>query len=246
MFRLITASMVLAGAAVMIGYAQDQAAPQPKPADSQPAASAPAGEKKLGSKDNPVKVSQIKEATVDGDLKEWNDVKPLPLPFAKKDAGSLKLAWTKDGLFGALTVKTDEIKVDAQNPWAGDAIEVFIEKDCARAAGKGDTENAAQYAFAPTQDGDGGDGTIVVAWGADRDQAADLKCSWKKTKEGYVLEFSIPAKVLKPAKLEEGTKLGFNFALDKAGKAAEQFFSDKDADAGYASPSTWGVIVLDK
>ncbi|MBI5723415.1 MAG: sigma-70 family RNA polymerase sigma factor [Planctomycetes bacterium] len=238
---LLAAVVLLVGGTAACTYMAVAAATQSKPAESQPAAHA-----KPGSPDNPVKIPQIKEVAVDGDLKEWNDVKPLPLLFMKKDAGSLKLAWTKDGLFGAMSVKRDEIKVDTQKPWAGDCVELFIEKDCVRAKNRADTKNAAQYAFAPSLESDGGNGTIVVAWGADRDKAADLACSWKKTKDGFALEFSIPVKVLDPAKMQEGTKLGFNFAINKNGKADELFYADTDIDNSYCTPSTWGAIILDK
>lgn len=221
--------------------------PEPKSEPKPEPAGKDGNKDKLGSPKNPVKVSNVKAVKVDGDSKEWNDIKPLPLPFMKKDAGSLKLSWNKDGLYGLLAVeKKGEIKVDAQHPWAGDCIELFIEKDCSRAGDKEDTENAAQYAFAPGEEGEGGDGTIVVAWGAERDVAADMTCAWKKTDKGYILEFFIPSEMLDPAKMKEGTKIGLNFAIDKDGKASELFFSDKDVDQGYRTPSSWGAIILDK
>ncbi|MBI5722486.1 MAG: hypothetical protein HZA50_00900 [Planctomycetes bacterium] len=209
-----------------------------------------------GGLDNPVAIARLEKITVDGDLNEWKDVKPLPMPFMKKDAGTIKLAWTKDGLYGSASVEKKEIKVDPQQPWSADSIEIFLEKNIAfieknidGAGTEEDPQNGAQYVFSPG-DGEGGEGSTLVAWGGvgkpGQKDAQTLSCSWKKTEKGFDIEFCIPADMLVPAVLKEGTKMGLNFAVNKDGKPEEQFYCDKNTDKAYRRPLLWGTIILGK
>jgi sialate O-acetylesterase len=180
--------------------------------------------------------------TVDGDGADWKDISAMPLPFMKKDAGSVKLAWREEGLYGLLTVTEDKITVNAKTPWAGDCFELFLEKD---AAGAGDrTPATAQYIFAPDPKGEPGKAFTMVAFGSEK--AAKLEAQWKKTDTGYSLEFFIPADVLKPAIMAADTKLGCNFTLSQAGKPVEQFFADKNTNDSWGVPATWGLLKLAK
>jgi hypothetical protein len=205
----------------------------------------PATTKPVGSEKNPVAISFVEKITIDGDLADWAKIAPLPAPFAKKDAGSCRMAWNEDGLYAALDVKDDKIEVDAATPWSADCIEFWIEKDFARAGDK--TDNSAQYVFMANPDNKkDAKAQVVVAWGGDKDTPEGVQTAWKKTDTGYVIEFFIPKKVMAPAKLVDGTKIGMNYSIDNAGKPVEQFFSDKDTDTGYANPSTWGALILKK
>ena len=196
-----------------------------------------------GTEADPVQIPFASEIKIDGDAGEWT-VASLPLPFMKKDSGSVSLCWGEDGLYGLVKVADKAIEVDAQSPWMGDCIEVWIEKDFARAVDR--TDNAAQYVFAPNPDGKPGECIVVIPWGGENDLEEDLKCAWKKTPRGYVLEFMISAKLLAPAKMAAGTKIGLNYAVDDGGEPVEQFFSDKDIDDGYRTPSSWGAAVFVK
>jgi sialate O-acetylesterase len=181
--------------------------------------------------------------TVDGDGADWKDIAPMPEPFMHKDAGSVKLCWREEGLYGLVVARVERIKVVSKEPWAGDAFELFLEKD---AAGLGERSDVtAQYVFAPDPSGEEGRGLSFVAFGPKTDKAK-LDCQWKKTADGYVLEFLIPARVLKPAKMAAGSKIGCNFALDHDGKAVEQFFVDKSADESWGVPAAWGLLRLAK
>ena len=70
-------------------------------------------------------------------------------------------------------------------------------------------------------------------------------CAWKKVDGGYVLEFLIPADRLVPAKMEDGTKIGFNFALDDEGKTAEWFYN-YGITGCWHRPTKWGAAKLVK
>jgi hypothetical protein len=64
--------------------------------------------------------------------KLWDAVEGLPLPSLGGRQGSLKLSWTKDGLYGALSARTGAIEVNAEKPWEGDCLELSFETDGAR------------------------------------------------------------------------------------------------------------------
>ena len=84
----------------------------------------------------------------------------------------------------------------------------------------------------------------MIAYGANRGRETGIQCAWQPSAGGYTLEFFIPAAVLRPARMQVGTKLGMNFALNNDGKAVEQFYSDKDVDRGYRTPISWGAVRL--
>jgi hypothetical protein len=208
-------------------------------ADAAPT-TAPAAD--VGSDDNPVNISQLPDAiTVDGDPAKWDKIKAIPAPFAKKDEGSVKLAWREDGLYGLLQVKDDKITADDTNPWSQDALELWLETDDAKAESMSD--NSDQIALAPNPTAGPGKATVVVIGAINPDA---IKAMWKTTDGGYALEFFIPVKELTPAKFVEGTKVGLHYSVDDKGKSIEQFFTDKDTDMGYKTPKSWGTIELAK
>jgi hypothetical protein len=174
------------------------------------------------------------EITIDGDLADWAAVKPLPAPFDGREAGCLRLCWSPQGLYGAVTATGSRIVSNAQSPWKGDCLELFLDKAFTRAPKKSDT--SVQYVFAP-----GADGQPAIIWPAEvKDQ---LQAAAVPTKDGYTLEFFIPAKVMAPAKLQAGTKIGLNYALSDDGKTVETFFCSKDF-GGFAISALWGAIEL--
>lgn len=195
----------------------------------------------LGNENLPAQIPPAPEAfKIDGDFAKWGAVKALPAPFAKKDAGRLKLAWNRGGLFGCLQTQDKEIVVKADGPWSGDCLELWMETDFARAADL--HGHTFQLAVAPNPAG--GEGPCVVMKGSGAIDPQTVASHWKKTSDGYELEFFIPAESLAPARFAPATKLGFNYSVDDNGKSVEQFFSDKDVDEGYRTPMTWGAIKL--
>lgn len=181
------------------------------------------------------------EIKLDGDPADWKDIPAMPLPFMKKDSSGVKLCWREDGLYGLVVAKDQSISVSAKTPWTGDCFELFIEKD---AAGRGERTAglAGQWIFAPSPTGEDGAGLVNVAFGSEK--ASKFACQWKKTADGYALEFFIPAELLKPATMAAGTKLGCNFGLSDGGKPVELFYADKNANDGWNVPATWGLIEL--
>jgi predicted phosphodiesterase len=176
---------------------------------------------------------------VDGDPHDWADVAPLPLPFHSEPAGPVRLCWNDAGLYGLAVVADESVTGNAEQPWTADSLELFVDKDLSRPSRP--NEATSQYVFSPA-DGEG-QGDAMIPYGADHPMASELRCSWRRTSSGYVLEFLIPAGLLLPARMEQGVEIGLNFCLNDDGRPIRQFHSDKSGD-GWRMPLLWGVVEL--
>jgi predicted phosphodiesterase len=186
-----------------------------------------------------------RQVNVDGDLSEWAGIKPMPLPFDKKETSSLRFGWREDGLYCAVAVKDATVKADPDAPWGSDAdsVDLCIEKDFARSRAMG--ENASEYVFSPAPESGPGPGHVSVIYDRNRSRGSGITCAWRPTDRGYALEFFIPAAALQPAKMQAGTVLGMNFILSDDRVAVERFFCDKKPE-NRKSPLRWGAVRLAK
>ena len=189
----------------------------------------------MGSPEKPMPLTRASgPITVDGDLAEWKDVRSFPAPFSGKSVSSAKFCWTETGLYGAVQAKDAAVKADPAAPWSLDAFELFIETDFARSPII--SPRAIQILVAP-----GDKDKPAVVWPAAMQK--DVQAAWKPTSGGYTVEFFIPSSSLAPAKLEAGTKLGFNFCLYNDGKPVELFFCSPK-HGGFNTPELWGAVEL--
>ena len=203
-------------------------------------AALPGASADVGSDQHPVAISQLPDGvTVSADAAPWSAIAALPAPFSRKAAGSLKLAWRADGLYGLLQATDAQITADSAAPWGRDCLELWLETDCARSYDM--TDHAFQIVLAPNPDAGAGRAIIVPANGhIARDR---IVATWKPVPGGYVLGFFLPAAQLGLA-MTPGAKIGMNYALDDKGVAVEEFYNDKDMEDGFRSPCRWGTIVL--
>ena len=191
--------------------------------------------------------------TVDGDLKEWSDVPPLPIVDNQLSIAPLKLCWREDGLYGAANTVDSSIKSDLQQPWMGDGLQVFLETDAARAGQL--TPNCLQLTFMPLPDSKEGKATISVghtggAWAMQPGLEPDsgITCAWRSTDAGYTLEFFIPARTLKPALMEPEASLGMLMML-RNGSLAQPVVAFVTTQTGtdvYQRPDMWALLKLVK
>ncbi len=181
--------------------------------------------------------------TLDGYLWDWAGVATMPAPFMKRNDSMLSFVWREDGLYGIAQVTDAQVKSNAAQPWTGDCLELWLEKDNAKAPAT--TLRAVQFIFAPPSSGKEGDAPIIqVPYGGFYDLPENVRCGWKKTAEGYNLEFFIPARLLSPARMKTGTMLGLNACVNDDGKPLEQLMADKNVNNGFRNPSTWGTVEL--
>jgi len=179
---------------------------------------------------------------VDGELSDWGRVRPLPEPFEGKQEGSFRFCWTERGLYGAVQARDDAIKTDEAEPWKGDCVELFVEKDYARSLDR--SANSAQYVITPAPDAGPGPARFMVVYGTNRGKEAGALAAWRPVPGGYTIEFFIPASMLAPARMAAGTKLGLNFVLNDDGVPVEQFYTDKQKNSAWRCPLRWGAVRL--
>jgi hypothetical protein len=194
-----------------------------------------------GSVANPLEIPEApRQIDIDGQLEDWSGVPSLPMPLEGVKASGVRFAWSTDGLYGSAVVVDSSVVGATYDLYKADCIEVFIEKDFARAEEDGKT---MQLTVGPAENGEKGDAAVEI-WGYDRPWQNRVSAAWAKTASGYILEFLVPARLLRPAKMESGTKIGFNVVINDDGKPAAQFLSDKNKDQGFKKPATWGAAVL--
>ena len=183
--------------------------------------------------------------TVDADSSDWEGIAPMPQPFMEKTTGPVKLCWREEGLYGFVTATDDDISPDEERPWQGDSFELFVEKDFRREPFK--HYNSFQFLFSPAPDLEGTECYIMSLHPSDEPELEEsLQAAWKKTDNGYVLEFMIPADAMDPAKMAPGTRILLHFVISNDGESVEQFFCDKSLDNQWARPKTWGPAILAK
>ncbi len=211
-------------------------------ADNVPLAPGTETLKRLYPEPKPVAVPRAPRPIVlDGDLSDWDGVAPLPNPFHHAATGPFRFCWTDKGLYGAVEATDKSVEGSATAPWSADGVEVFVDKAFERALST--NSRTAQYAFSPATDKGPGKAHFVIASGANRGKRTAIACAWRPTATGYTLEFFLPAAVLSPARMQAGTVMGLNVALDDDGHPVRQFYSDKGGN-GYRTPVQWGAIRL--
>lgn len=194
------------------------------------------------------------KVTLDSDLKEWKPRYQMPgwmlgSTIGRPDA-KLWLAWAPEGLYGAVEVENSKAQVSAPMQfWGGDVLELFLSTDPNRQGGefvKGDH----QFWFVPQfKDND----VYVGQWKvkdeipATRYDIPEVKSSSRRTKDGYIMEFFIPAEVFQQYGLKPGLEIGFNANLTVRGADfdREVFWPRSKVGGTNLKPLTWGKMKIE-
>jgi hypothetical protein len=199
--------------------------------------------KGTGTLEDPVMIPYIEQVQLDGQTDEWALIGPMPLPHMDQKTSNVKLAWNESGLYGMVMVPDEKVETYSSSPWEADAFELWLDKGFERT--ETTDMNDGQYAFAPDADKDEGKAVLAVPYGSGAfGQSEELEGYYTKTDTGWLLEFRVPEKIMSPAKLKGGTKIGIDFAIDNGGEPVVQFYNDKQENNGFANPSTWGAASL--
>jgi Calcineurin-like phosphoesterase/Carbohydrate family 9 binding domain-like len=192
------------------------------------------------------KASTVPEAagaiTVDGSLDDWAGIEPITLPSTGKPSSVLRLAWREGGLYGIATVTDSDVKINVKEPWKADTVAVSLELDNARRFGLRRTTPASKLFLSPNPAG--GAGPALIRKQSGRVKTEAVRAVWRKTPQGYQIEFAIAAEALKPARMTGGVALGFHYAVHNNGDVAEEFADLSRFKSRRNVPMFWGRIVL--
>ena len=189
----------------------------------------------------------------DGNLAEWPKGSNLPDWMLGSTRGNpdakLWLAWAPEGLYGAVEVKNSKGKV--KNPrefWDGDALELFIAAGPAKATA-GFESGDHQFWFVPDFEGNR---VYAGQWKA-RDEIPEnrfdlpgIKSAARRTADGYVMEFLLPASALQLYSPRAGGEIGVAASLSVVGEdsSREVFWPRKKDISVRTLPASWGRMKL--
>jgi len=193
----------------------------------------------------PVRVVAAKTAIiVDGDLADWKDVPYLTLPSTGAASTSVKLAWRDEGLFGSVrVVQSGPLTVDADAPWASDGLELCLEADARRRLSADSTGTPMRHFLLPQAGRDGGAMTVRRSYGK-LDVREAMQTAWRKTSDGYAMEFCVPAKSLASSGLKAGRRMGLHFARRHGEEIVTEFTDTKAFRSVASTPAYWAQIEL--
>lgn len=194
----------------------------------------------------PVRVAAAAaEITVDGNLADWKDVPYLRLPATRADSKDVKLAWRAEGLFGSVrVVQQAAIKSDPENPWESDGLELCLESDARRRLRVDSAGTPLRLFLLPQAGKDGGAMTVRLSYGRPTVKES-VQAAWRKTADGYTIEFCIPTKSLTSSRLAANRKMGLHFALRRGDQIVEQFTDTAAFRSVASTPAYWGQIQLE-
>jgi hypothetical protein len=198
--------------------------------------------KRLAPAPEPVAVPAAPAAlTLDATLAGWQDVPFLHLSATQSVSRNFKLAWSKEGLFGAVLVEQAGLHPDVGLPGAGDGLEVDLKTDPARHAPP-TLVRAGQVRLYLAPRSDSAPGPATVQPSSARGLKEPLRTACRKTATGYTLVFLIPAKDLSPNPLAAGQILSLDLILRHDGLIVEQF-TDTSAYRSLGTPPPYGPQV---
>ncbi len=192
-----------------------------------------------------------KPVIVDGHGGEWKQVQSLPLPYMKKEKSALKLLWHEKGLYGLLEIrKNKELMIRKREPWKGDSLELFIEKDNALNQNfEANDLETEQFIFFPDTVDTSGDSFVQIPRGKHvrgtvRPDGQNIKCKYSTKKNRYSLEFFISAEYMKPAIMAGRTTMTVHFCVNDDGHPIQQFAVDKNVADNSKKPIAWQTVTL--
>lgn len=192
---------------------------------------------------------------LDGSLKGWSDVAPLPSLASlegKHDFAPVWVCWNETGLAIGCQVenKRTPLRCDPANYWKGDNLRVCIDTRPS-SENKRATRFCRQFYFLPAG---GTDGKSPVAGVGKFQRAREeapptrtelIRVASRVTASGYSLEAIVPAECLPSFDPIEHPRLGFYYILEDSDHG-QQYLTVGDDLLWYADPSTWAMAVLSR
>ncbi|MEI6033745.1 MAG: sugar-binding protein [Verrucomicrobiae bacterium] len=202
---------------------------------------------------NRFSLQRAKNLKLDGNLGEWGKEMNIPdwmLGSTRGDADArLWLAWAPEGLYGAAEVKNS--KGHVKNPrefWDGDALELFLSTGPSKKINEFENGDH-QFWLVPNFDENR---VFLGQWKAkdeipgNRYDIPGVKSAARRTADGYVMEFLIPAAAFQQFSPRAGEEFGVAASLSVRGTdSAREVFWPRKKDANVRTmPMTWGKMKL--
>ena len=154
-------------------------------------------------------------------------------------AASWQAHWDSRDLHIRVDVTDDNFIKDSARPWSDDSIEIFIDADGSRTA-QYDHQNDFQFIFRWKDYG------VGLGMNSPRRNIAGVRHKMIKTYDGYVLETSIPWKVL-GVQPRIGKNIGIDVHInddDDGGQRDGKLAWNATKDSAWSSPQQFGRLTL--
>lgn len=202
---------------------------------------------------NQFRLSKAQGLKMDGDLTDWPAAAELPawmLGSTRGDAQSrLWLAWSPEGLYGAVEVHDSKGVVnDPKFFWTADGLELFLSMKntpSTDAFARGDH----QFWFVPLFE----DNRVFVGQWKVKDEIdatkydlPGVKSAARRIKDGYVMEFFLPASAFQEFAPAPGQSIGLNANLTVHGSShdREVYWPRKKGPDVNTMPKNWGRLKI--
>ncbi|MBP5232459.1 MAG: hypothetical protein J6333_03540 [Planctomycetes bacterium] len=197
-----------------------------------------------------LKIFKAGQVKVDGNLGDWDAKHQVPQWLLGCTAGRPQakawLAWSPDGIYGALEVKDSRILSDSPKDfWTCDCLELFLDAANSKQAREFQPTDH-QFWLVPLKDGK----AYCGRWKRKNEIPATVygvpgaKGVTVAKDGGYVMEFLIPAKAIQG--YQPGKAMGVNFNLTVKGKTSDRevFWPAAKSWAVQNQPQSWGSVTL--
>jgi len=205
---------------------------------------------------------------IDGVLSEWATISPVRIEGAEMAilgaeawsgnadcSGTVRMAWDEKNLYVAATI-IDDIRLNKHSYrtggaiWNGDCLGLWISTD--PKAGKRRErmdETDAEIGFSPGNADNEKEMLFLRAGGYVKlVRAGNIVVQTRSDPDGYVVEASIPWKVLNGYAPKKKDVLWMNLAIDDAdidNRETQMVFSGTDPNRIWRDPSTWRRVILE-
>ncbi len=190
---------------------------------------------------------------IDGKLTGWPKDSNLPDWMLGSSRGNpdarLWLAWSPEGLYGAVEVKNSQgLTKHPRTFWEGDALELFLSTDPAKKNNAFETGDH-QFWFVPDFKGNR---VYAGQWKANKEIPENrydiplTKSAARRTADGYVMEFLLPASAFQNYPPRTGGEFGVNANLSVRGAdyPREVFWPRRKDLSVRTLPLSWGRMKL--
>lgn len=195
----------------------------------------------------------MRNVTLDGRLDDWGPETQLPAWMLGSTAGQANatahLAWAAEGIYGAVEVHDSKLQVkDPTSFWAGDALELFLDSADDKRP-RGAVAGDHQFWLVPLPEANrvyGGQWKMREEIPATRYDLPSVRGAARRTADGYVMEFLVPAEQIRNYRPEAGGRLGLNLNLSIQGKEVhrEAYWPSPKNSGVTGHPDRWGSVLL--